>query len=373
MTLVSALVVLVLTLLTALYVAAEFAAVSVRRSRVRQLAEDGHRLARRLRPIVENPRELDSYIAASQIGITLTSLVIGAYGEAAISPDLARLLTAWLPATPATATSIASGTTLLGLTMFNVILGELMPKSIALQYPTQTALATVVPMQWSLRIYGAFIRLLNGSGLLLLKILGIRQTGHRHIHSPEELELLIAESRDGGLLEPDEHVRLQRALRLRLRTTRELMVPWARVEKVDAAAPVEETVGRLARSPFTRIPVYRGEPDIVVGILNTKRLALRVLQGHEPRSIEEFMQPTVTVTDGLSGDRLLEVFRARRTQHAVVVDNRGRAIGLVTLDDVLTEFLGAVGDEFKTSSVRPVEVGTERTARRAGQGPGPGG
>ena len=136
-----------------------------------------------------------------------------------------------------------------------------MPKSVALQFPTQTALYTVFPMQWSLWVYGGFIRFLNGGGWLLLKVMGVRQTGHRHIHSPEELELLIAESRDGGLLEPDEHRRLQRALRMRLRTAGHLMVPRGRIHAADIDTPFDELLPRLAASPYTRVPVYDGTLD----------------------------------------------------------------------------------------------------------------
>ena len=338
-------IVVVLTALTALYVAAEFAAVSVRRSRVRQQAEDGDWLAGRLLPYIEDAHQLDHYIAASQIGITLTSLIIGAYGQAAITPDLANLLTPWTHGDPQRALSIASITTLVALTIFNVVLGELVPKSLALQYPTQVALATVLPMRWSLWLYGPFIRVLNGSGLLVLRLLGIRQTGHRHVHSPEELELLIAESRDGGLLEPDEHRRLQRALRLRLRTARELMVAWDRVETVDLACHLSSVLDTLSQSAFTRVPVYRGAKDDVAGILNTKKLALRRLRGTLPASISDLLLPAVTTPPTTSGDRLLTLFREKRTHYAIVTDEAGRAIGLVTLEDVLRAFLGELPED----------------------------
>jgi putative hemolysin len=335
----SAVVIVVLTLLTALYVAAEFGAVSVRRSRLRQLAEDGHWLARRLLPLIGEPRALDRYIAASQIGITLTSLILGAYGQAAITPDLAPVLAHWFGLTHELSHSIAEFSVLLALTMFNVILGELVPKSVALQFPTQTALYTLLPMLGSLWLYRAFISVLNGSGILLLKLLGIHAGGHRHVHSPDELELLIAESRDGGLLEPDEHRRLQRALRLRLRTTRQLMVPRERIQAVDANDPFDALIKRLAESPFTRIPVYRGTLDRLVGSINTKQLALRLLTGAPLRSLADLLRPAVTVPDSLPGDRLLTFFRERRAHQAVVLDPTGHVAGIVSLEDVLQDLL----------------------------------
>jgi putative hemolysin len=353
MSLSSVAVIVVLTLLTALYVAAEFGAVSVRRSRLRQLAEDGHWLARRLLPLIGEPHALDRYIAASQIGITLTSLVLGAFGEAAITPDLAPIVGRVFKLEPHTAASVAGIGVLLTLTIFNVILGELVPKSIALQFPTQTAVATVLPMEWSLWLYRGFISVLNGSSNLLLRLLRIHQTGHRHVHSPEELELLIAESRDGGLLEPDEHRRLQRALRLRLRTARQLMVPRERIQAVDANEPFDTVRARLAESPFTRVPVYRGTLDHLVGTINTKQLALRLLTGAPLRSLADLLRPVVTVPDSMPGDRLLTLFRERRAHQAIVLDAGSHVAGLVSLEDVLQDLLGGTRDEVPQPTPAP--------------------
>jgi putative hemolysin len=338
-------VVVVLTVLTALYVAAEFSAISVRRSRVRQMAEDGHFLALRLAPFVGDARKLDTYIAASQIGITLTSLILGAYGQAAISPTIAQWIMPWASGDEPWARSAASIATLVVLTTFNVIVGELVPKTLALQYPTPVALATVMPMLWSLALYRPFIGILNGSGNLVLRLFGVQQSGHRHVHSPEELELLIAESRDGGLLEPDEHRRLQRALRLRLRSARELMVPWNDVEAIDVAEPLWQVADRLSQSEFTRVPVFKGDRTQVIGIVNTKRLALRRLQGALPGALADLVQPAVTTSPTTTGDRLLTLFQQRRTHHAIVSDDGGRALGIVTLEDVLRAFLGEMPDD----------------------------
>jgi len=342
-------VVVVLTVLTALYVAAEFSAISVRRSRVRQMAEDGHFLALRLAPFVSDARRLDTYIAASQIGITLTSLILGAYGQAAISPTIAEWIMPWASGDAQWARSVASIATLVVLTTFNVIVGELVPKTLALQYPTPVALATVMPMLWSLTLYRPFIGILNGSGNLVLRLFGVHQSGHRHVHSPEELELLIAESRDGGLLEPDEHRRLQRGLRLRLRSARELMVPWHKVEAIDVAEPLWQVIDRLSQSTFTRVPVFKGERTQVIGLINTKRLALRRLQGAVPGALADLVQPAVTTSPTTTGDRLLALFQQRRTHHAIVSDDGGRALGIVTLEDVLRAFLGEMPDDVRAA------------------------
>ena len=368
MSLASALIIVVLTLLTALYVAAEFAAVSVRRSRVRQLSEDGHWLAQRLMPYVEDSHKLDRYIAASQIGITLTSLILGAYGQRAIAPNLAPPLAAWTGMEPETAESVAGIWVLIALTVFNVILGELVPKSVALQFPTQVALYTVFPMQWSLWVYGGFIRFLNGGGWLLLKVMGVRQTGHRHIHSPEELELLLAESRDGGLLEPDEHRRLQRALRMRLRTAGHLMVPRGRIHAENINTPPGELLPRLATNPYTRVPLYDGELDRLVGVVNTKQLALRQLTGRMPQHLAELMRPVVTVPETMTGDRLIATFREKRTHQLVVTDAQQRVVGIVSLDDLLTDLLGTKDETPVPAGSGPPAPPAQPTTRPAAAG-----
>jgi putative hemolysin len=345
-------VVLILIALNALYVAAEFAAVGARRSRLRRLAEDGNRLAARVLPVVEDARALDRYIAVSQVGITVSSLVLGAYGQAALAPRLGPILASWAGMDPGAALSTAAVTVLLSLTAAQMVMGELVPKSVALQYPTQTALYTVIPMQWSMRALKWATDLLNGSGMLLLRVLGVPATGHRHVHSPEEIELLIAESRDGGLLEPVEQVRLHRALRLGLRTSRELMVPRDRLSALDASTPFEGVLDAAASSPYTRLPVYRESLDHVIGILHTRDVVERYVQGGPAVATRSLWRPFVEVPDTMPADKLLTFLRERRSHQAIVRDAAGRVAGLITLEDVLTELLGTVSDEFKTTSTR---------------------
>ena len=339
-------IIVLLILLTALYVAAEFAAVGIRRSRLRRLAEDGNVLAARLLPIVEDSAELDRYIAVSQIGITLSSLILGAYGQAALAPVVAPALEQFAGMDAETAQSTAAGGVLLVLTILAVILGELVPKSLALQDPTRTALATVLPMQWSGRLFGPFITFLNGSGMLLLRLMRVPATGHRHVHSPEEIELLIAESRDGGLLEPEEQVRLHRALRLGLRTASQLMVPRERLAAVDARMPEPEVLRIVSASPYSRLPVFDGIPENVVGVLHTKDVVTAFV-GQPRLAIAALVRPLIRVRADLPADELLAFLRQQRTHQAFVVDADSSVLGLVTLEDVVAELLGGVADEFK--------------------------
>jgi magnesium and cobalt exporter, CNNM family len=352
-------VILLLILVEAFYVAAEFGAVSARRSRLRRLTEDGNRLAARLLPVVEDPTQLNRYIAASQVGITLSGLLVGAYAQAVVAPPVAPLIERWgVEARPAA--SIAEVIVLVGLTIPAVILGELVPKAVALHYSTEVGLFTVLPMRWSLRAYAALIWLLNSSTVALLKLVGVPNTGHRHVHSPEELELLIAESRDGGLLEPQEQVRLHRALRLGLRTARQLMVPRARLAAIDAATPLVDVLRIAASSPYSRLPVYRGTLDDIVGMLHTKDVVMHFVQRGRSGNLGSLLRPILRVPDTIPADRLLAFLRERRSHQALVVDAAGTVVGLITLEDVLSELLGNVSDELKPSRLLPIRLSDGR-------------
>ena len=341
------LIIAALIVINAVYVGAEFAAVSVRRSRVQQLASEGNPLAAWLLPLIESPAALDRYIAACQIGITLSSLVLGAYAQRTIAVELAPLFGRLGGLQDVAAQSTSAVAVLLVLTVAQVIFAELVPKSLALQYPTQAALYTLVPMVPSLWLYRPFIKWLNGTGLLLLRLLGSPSQTHRHIHSPDEIELLIADSRDGGLLDPDEHRRLQRALRLNLRQAKQLMVPRPRISALDINTPLSEIVDLVAQRPFSRLPVYRDSIDDVVGMLHTKDLVRWRIDGGPETTLARLLRPIVSVHESVTADRVLRELRARHSQQALVVDESGGTAGLLTLEDVLSELLGDVGDEFK--------------------------
>ena len=323
----------------ALYVAAEFSAVGARRSRIRRLAEDGNWLATRVLPFVEDRAELDRYVGACQIGITVTSLILGAYSQAAITPDLAPMIAAWSGMTDVAALSTTALIVLFVLTVLQLVLGELIPKTLALQYPTGTALATVVPMLWSLVVFRPFIAVLNGAALLMLRPFGAGHHGHHHLHSPEEIDLLIAESRDGGLLEPEEQQRLRRALHLNRRTAADLMVPRDRLTAIDVSASWNDILQTAVASPFSRLPVFRDTRAAIIGTLRVKDLVERyAASGAVP--IEAMMRPLVTVDAALPADAVLTTLRERRAHSAVVVNDAGETLGLITIQDVLSELLG---------------------------------
>ena len=358
MVLAAILVVTALILVNGFYVAAEFAAVSVRRSRLQQLASDGNPIAAWLIPILESPAALNRYLAASQIGITLSSLVLGAYAQATFAIWLTPVFASLGGLQELAAQSTSAAVVLLTLTVAQAVFGEFAPKSVALQYPTQTSLYTAIPMLGSLWIYRPFSIVLNRTGGMLLRLLGAPLPAHRHIHAPEEIELLIAESRDGGLLEPDEHRRLQRALRLNLKQAKNLMVPRTRMAALDVKTPLLEAIGFMAQSPYSRLPIYRDSLDNIIGVLHTKDLVRWFVSEKSPAStLKDLIRPVPSVHESVTADRMLRDLRERRSHQALVVDEFGGTAGLITLEDVLAELLGHVGDEFKSGD--PV---TERLA-----------
>jgi CBS domain containing-hemolysin-like protein len=348
-------VILLLVAVTTLYVAAEFAAVSVRRSRIQQRAEEGDRLAARLLHFIESGSALDRYVATSQVGITVSSLVLGAYGQASLAPRLTPYLSELGGMQEAAAQSTAAAVVLAGLTVLHMILGELVPKSLALQFPTRIALLTVLPMQVSMRVLSWFIAFLNGSGLAVLRALGIKESGHRHIHSPDEIEYLIAESREGGLLDPDEHDRLRKALRLGVTSVDEVMVPRTRIKAIPAGTPAEQVLQIALTSPYTRLPVYEGTIDHVVGYLHVQDMVR-----HELWKGEVPLRPVMFVPEGTRVDRVLERLRSERQHMALVSDEYGGTAGLVTVGDILDEILGGVADEFKPAEAAPEQLSDGR-------------
>jgi CBS domain containing-hemolysin-like protein len=337
----------------ALYVAAEFAIIGIRRSQILNLAEDGHWLAKELLPIIEDPARLDHYIAASQIGITLSSLILGAYGQASLGQDLALLLEKIRSMEPLAAQSTAAVIVLVLLTGLQVVFGELVPKSLALQYPVQLALYTYLPMRWSLRCYSAFIAFLNGSGGILLRSLGIKHSRHRHVHSPEEISMLIAESREAGLLKLHEQQRLHQALSLNQRTARQLMVPRRFVATVDVKTLPQQLFQLVVESPFSSLPVYSGSSDNIIGMIYIKDITSHFAEHGVLPTIREVMRPAINVLDKITGDRLLTIMRQQHSRKLIIVDEYGVMQGLVTLDDMLITLTGGMTEESKVKRAQP--------------------
>lgn len=336
-----------LVALNALYVAAEFAAVAVAKSQIAVLAHQGQQRAAGLLSVLESGARLDRYIAACQIGITFSSLVAGAYAQATIALDLAPWLEQAFALEAAAAHTGAFTLVLLTLTALQVVLGELVPKSLALQFPVQVALATYLPMRWSVSVYRGFIWLLNGSGFLLLKPFGIRPGGHQHVHSPEELAVLFAQLRRGGTLSPEEHRRLERGLSLSARTVRQMMTPRNELDAIEASMPPDELLQRILHSPYSWLPVYRESLDNIAGAISTKAVAGYFAAHGSLPSLAQLLRPMPFVPDALRSHRLVRFLQERRASKAIVVDEHGGVQGIISIEDVLWELFGEIGDELK--------------------------
>ena len=284
--------------------------------------------------------------------------MLGAYGQASLGEALVPLFERWGGMQTLAAQSTSAVVILVALTTLQMVLGELVPKSLALQYPTGVARLTVLPIRWSERAMAWFIAILNGSGWLILRVIGVDPKPHRHLHSAEEIRFLVAESREVGNLEPEEQRRVNHALGLTQRTARELMVPRIRIAAVDEAAGFATAVEAAATVAYTRLPVYRESIDNIVGLLHAKDLAAVALGGAGPEetSLAPLVRPMLAVHESVTVNRLLSLFRKEKGIMAVVVDDFGGTAGIITMEDVLTELLGEVADEFKPAGGEPERV-----------------
>lgn len=337
--------IILLVSINALYVAAEFSAVASRKTRIRQMAEEGSRMASVLLPIMEDSRQLDRYVATGQIGITISSLLLGMYGQNVI----AESLLGWLGGTndlfaTATAESVGIIVVLLFITALQVILGELLPKSISIQFPEQVALALAIPMRVSMLLLAPLIAFFNGSGLLILKMLGREhQDGHHHIHSPEEIEILVSESHEGGLLDDEEKQMLRNAFRLRDLSARQVMVHRTRI----IAAPVDSTVREImmisTETGKSRIPLFKGNIDYIEGFVHIKDMFRLFVSGENDISGE--IRDIVHIPEAMSVSDVWEKLEQAGQYFGIVFDEFGGTAGLVTLEDLIEEIFGELQDE----------------------------
>lgn len=339
-------IIILLIATNALYVAAEFATISARRTRVNELALQGNPAARRLLPYVQDRTLLDRYIAACQIGITLSSIVVGFYGQAQLTP----LLTPWLGSVwqldATAAASVATIFVLIVLTGLQVVWGELLPKSIAIRFPERLALLTTTPMLASLFILRPLITLLNGSAFALMRFLRLPEgSKHSHVHSPEELELLFKKSAQGGLLDAGEREMLRNVLRFEDTIARQIMLPRTRLEAVPLQGDPGEQLKRLITSTHTRFPVFDDSLDHIVGIIHLKDLYSLVRQDPAGK-IEQILQETLFFPEFVSISDLWQQMRKTGHHMAVIFDEYGGTAGIVTVEDIIEEVFGEFQDEF---------------------------
>jgi len=322
------------------FVASEFSLVAVRRSRIVALAESGNRRAQLLLDLLDH---LNAYISATQLGITMASLALGWIGE----PALARLLDAPLHGLVSdsvrhTISFVAAFTI---ITFLHIVLGELAPKTLALERAERVALAIAWPMRAFHHVFSWPIRLLDWAGSSTVRLFGLRHTGEiASVYTVDELRQIIDVSHKSGTLEPDEQRLLHRVFEFTDAEVREVMMPRTRVVGIELSSTREEVVAILLENMYSRYPVYRKNIEEIVGVVHGKDLLGRMVAG-EAFDLASIMLPPVFVPEGKKVSRLLKQMQRTRNQMAFVVDEYGGLSGLVTTEDLIEELVGEIRDE----------------------------
>ncbi len=356
-------VVIFLILVNGVYVAAEFATVSSSRPRLAQLADEGNPHAQYMLRVTESPHALDTYIAACQLGITLSSLILGFFGQSQIIKLFEPYFSRLDEFTQVAARSAAATVILLTLTMLQVVLGELMPKNIGIQFPERLALATAPVMRWSVLLFHPLILLFNGSGRLLLRLLGRPAVAESaRIHTPEEILILVEESSAGGLLDPDERRLLVNTLQLRNLTARKVMIPRTHMLAASVDEPCDRLLHLLAASPYSRLPLYEETIDSIVGVIHVKDLLIahhahraHGTNGGAAISARTLMHPVLHVPDSAPVETVMDTMQRRHVHMAIVVDEYGGTAGMITFEDLVEEIIGEFQDEFDQENP-PIEL-----------------
>ncbi|CAN5561974.1 hemolysin family protein [soil metagenome] len=343
------LIVCALILLNALFVAAEFAIIGAPKSAIDARAARGHRLAGVVQGILRDPRKQDRYIATAQLGITLASLGLGMYGEHVLAEWIyTRLGQTGAPAW-VVSHALASVSAIAILTYFHIVLGEMVPKSIALQYAERSVLWITPIMVWIKNLLFPLVVGLNGIGNLVLKLVGVarqRQSADQ-FYTAEELQLIVRESEQLGALRGEAGPMLRELFEFGDLTAGEVMVPRVHLVGLEVGTAPEEVRELLARSPHTRYPVYEDDLDHILGVIHIKELFRLLLQGVAIGP--QHARPLPVVPETALLDVVLSTMRAERTQMAIVIDEHGGTAGVVTLEDLFEEVVGEI-DEGPTTA-----------------------
>jgi putative hemolysin len=328
--------VLLLILLNAFFVAGEYSLVTVRRTRIKELADEGSRTARSVLSITSDPPH---FIAAMQLGVTLTSLGIGALGERVLSD----LFDEWL------ATILAVLLAFLVITFLHVVVGELVPKGIALSYSERVALGVSAPVRLFFFVFKPLIWILQRSSELAQRAIGIDPKAMEgDAHSEAELKMLLEVSTERGEIELDEREMLYKVFDFAEKEVADVMVPRPDVSGLSVDLGPEEAMAAMIESPYTRYPVYRESLDEIVGIVHVRDVVAAMHNGSAgvPSSLAELARPPYVVPENKDLGALLAEFRKANHHMAVVVDEYGATAGIVTLEDLLEEIVGEIEDEF---------------------------
>jgi len=336
------LIITALILLNGIFVAAEFAIVGAPRAAIDAKAQRGNRLARAVQRVLEDPKQQDRYIATAQLGITVASLGLGMYGEHVIADGIyERLGRHGLPQWLASH-GVASTLAVAILTYFHIVIGEMVPKSVALQRAEQMVLWITPPMLWIRNALFPFVVALNALGNVVLKVLGVNRQAQNadQYYTPEELQLVVQESEDLGAIRAESGQMLQDLFEFGDLTAGEAMVPRVRVVGVPLGTTPDQIRLLLGRTPHTRYPVSEGDLDHIIGMVHIKDLLRVLLRDESIRRTHARPLPLVPETARL--DSVLSTMRRERTQMVIVLDEHGGTSGVVTLQDLFEEVVGEI-------------------------------
>ncbi|MBO8170330.1 MAG: HlyC/CorC family transporter [Bacillaceae bacterium] len=340
--------VLFLVFLNGFFVAAEFAMVKVRETRVTQLAEEGNRKAAVARRIVHN---LDAYLSACQLGITLASLGLGWVGEPAIAELITPLL-ARFDIPEAGIHTIAFVIAFSIITFLHIVLGELAPKSLAIQRAEGVSLWTAGPLNLFYKVMYPFIQGLNWTANRLLKMLGIELVdSHESAHTEDEIRILMNQSHQKGYIDKTELTLVDNIFDFTETLVREIMIPRTDMQVLNIQSSFEENLDLARKSHHTRYPVVDGDKDHIIGLVHIKDLYVEALKT-EGKKLESIIRPVITVPESMSISKLLRRMQKDREQMAIAIDEFGGTAGLVTVEDILEEIVGEIQDEFDNE--RPI-------------------
>ena len=331
--------VIVLVFINGFFVAAEFAFVGVRRSRVEALAEEGNKSAKRLLKLLDN---LNAYLSASQLGITLASLGLGALGEPVVEAILGNALNAL----PESARHIVSyGIAFAIVTALHIVLGEQAPKLIGLSIAERVAMATALPMQIFYRIFKPFIHALDWASAKTVNLFGFHATSeHASIYTEDEIRQLIKVSEESGHLNKEERRLINRVFEFSETTVKEAMIPRTEIVGISENCTLEEIAHAFRQNGYSRLPVWRGSLDDIVGFIHSKDLMPYLLR---PRAfqLEKVVQKPMYIVDTARLEDVLRQMQRAKAHFGFVVDEHGGVEGIITLEDLLEEIVGDISDE----------------------------
>lgn len=345
---------LFLVLLNGFFVAAEFAIVKVRASQVELKAKTGNQTAKVAKNILNN---LDAYLSATQLGITLASLGLGWIGESVVTKIILSVIALFgLTITPELAHQIALPIAFVLITVLHIVFGELAPKSLAIQRPVSTTFAVSIALNVFYIVFRPFIWVLNGLANFLLKKIGISPIHGHEVHTSEELQLLLDQGKESGALDSSEHELIKNVFDFNDRTVKKIMIPRTSIIAVDVEIPYQEFIQFVINEGYTRLPVYKNTIDDIIGYIHAKDLLMKELKDQTIK-LSDLIRPVYFIPESKRiADLLSEMKNKKSPNMAIVLDEFGGTAGLVTMEDIIEELVGEIQDEHDEEKPKVIKV-----------------